>query len=44
MSKIIKVMVICCGIYLAMAPINYIISDSIHNIITNNGKNISRMV
>ena len=39
MSKIIKVMVICCGIYLAMAPINYIISD-----ITNNGKNISRMV
>lgn len=44
MSKIIKVMVICCGIYLAMAPVNYIISDSINNIITNNGKNISRMV
>ena len=43
-SNFIKTVVVSCGLYLALAPATFVVNNSINNIMTNNGKNIARMV
>ena len=41
--KAIKFALVCCGLYLAIAPVYKIIDTNVKNIITNNGTQIYKI-